>query len=94
MSDINMDFGGAIKALKQGKKVTRSGWNGGGMFVYFVPANSYPVSRNNLGTMGGIFPNDMVPYREYLALKTAQGDVSTWAPSVSDALAEDWQVTN
>lgn len=84
------DFGSAIHLLKIGKKVARKGWNGSGMFVYYVPAASYPVERNNLETMGGQFPDDMVPYREYLALKTAQGDVATWAPSVSDALATDW----
>ena len=71
-------------------EVARAGWNGKGMYVYYVPAASYPVERNNLETMGGEFENDMVPYREYLALKTAQGDVATWAPSVSDALATDW----
>lgn len=84
------DFGSAIYLLKIGKKVARKGWNGSGMFVYYVPAASYPVERNNLETMGGQFPDDMVPYREYLALKTAQGDVATWTPSVSDALATDW----
>ena len=84
------DFGSAIYLLKMGKKVARAGWNGAGMYVYYVPAASYPVERNNLETMGGEFENDMVPYREYLALKTAQGDVATWAPSVSDALATDW----
>lgn len=86
------DFGSAIYLLKTGKKVMRAGWNGKGMYVYYVPAASYPVERNNKSTMAGEFENDMVPYREYLALKTAQNDVSTWAPSVSDALAEDWQL--
>ena len=28
-----MNFGEAIEALKQGKKVTRKGWNGKGMFL-------------------------------------------------------------
>lgn len=84
------DFGSAVYLLKMGKKVARKGWNGNGMFVYYVPAASYPVERNNLETMGGEFENDMVPCREYLALKTAQGDVATWSPSVSDALATDW----
>lgn len=86
------DFGSAIHLLKMGKKVMRAGWNGKGMFVYYVPAASYPVERNSKATMAGEFADDMVPYREYLALKTAQNDVSTWAPSVSDALAEDWQL--
>lgn len=88
----SFDFGLAIHCLKAGKKVARAGWNGKGMYVYYVPAASYPVERNNLATMGGIFPDDMVPYREYLALKTAQNDVATWTPSVSDALATDWQI--
>lgn len=86
------DFGSAIHLLKMGKKVMRAGWNGKGMFVYYVPAASYPADRNSKSTMAGEFADDMVPYREYLALKTAQNDVSTWAPSVSDALAEDWQL--
>lgn len=88
----SFDFGLAIHCLKNGKKVARAGWNGKGMFIYYVPAASYPMQRNNLKTMGGIFPDDMVPYRDYLALKTAQNDVATWTPSVSDALATDWQL--
>ena len=40
-----MDFGGAIKAAKEGKKVARLGWNGAGMFAYIVPPNSYPRSN-------------------------------------------------
>ena len=86
------DFGTATHLMKLGNRVQRAGWNGKGMFVYYVPAASYPVERNNKATMAGEFADDMVPYREYLALKTAQNDVSTWAPSVSDALAEDWQL--
>ena len=86
------DFGTAIHLMKLGNRVQRAGWNGKGMFVYYVPAASYPADRNSKSTMAGEFADDMVPYREYLALKTAQNDVSTWAPSVSDALAEDWQL--
>ena len=39
-----VDFGEAIKLLKNGKKVSRKGWNGVGMYAYYVPANSYPAS--------------------------------------------------
>lgn len=85
-----LTFGLAIEALKAGKRVARAGWNGGGQFVYLVPANSYPAQT---GIAKAYFGADaMVPYRAYLALKTAQGDVATWAPSCSDALAEDWQI--
>jgi hypothetical protein len=85
-----LSFGHAVWLMRQGKKVARSGWNGSGMFIYLVPANSYPaqtdVARETFG--------EMVPYREYLVLKTAQNDIATWAPSGSDALAEDWLVVS
>ena len=81
-------FGSAIAAAKEGYKVARSGWNGAGMFAYIVPSASYPaqigVAKQHFGE------NAMVPYRAYWALKTAQEDIATWAPSGSDSLAEDW----
>lgn len=83
----NGSFGSAIEALKQGYKVARIGWNGSGMFAYYVPENSYPAQTN---IAKEAFPDGMVPYRAYLALKTAQNDIATWSPSTSDALAEDW----
>ena len=86
------DFGTAVEALKQGARVAREGWNGKGMFLYYVPENKYPASRNEHGTMIGVFKDDMVPYREYIALKTVDNQVVPWAPSISDALAEDWQI--
>ena len=83
-------FGWAINQLKMGKKVARQGWNGAGMFVYLVNEASYPAQTGVAKAHFG--ENALVPYRAYLALKTAQGDVATWAPSCSDALAEDWVV--
>ena len=80
----------AIEAMKSGKRVARAGWNGAGMFAYLVPAASYPAQTGAAKAHFG--EGAMVPYREYMALKTAQGDVATWAPSCSDALAEDWEV--
>lgn len=87
-----LSFGHALEALKAGKKAARAGWNGKGMFVYYVPANSYPASGNTLGTMKGVFPNDMVPYGAYIAMKTAQENVVPWLASQTDVLAEDWQI--
>ena len=86
-----MSFGLAVEAMKKGNKVARAGWNGKGMFTYYVPAGNYPVRMEQIK---GIFTEDMVPYRYYLALKTAQGDVATWAPPCSDALADDWYIVD
>lgn len=82
------DFGAAVRAAKQGFKVARTGWNGSGMYAYFVPENSFPalteIAKKEFG--------EKVPYRAYWALKTAQNDVATWSPSGSDSLAEDWTI--
>lgn len=85
-----MPFGLAIEAMKQGKRVARAGWNGQGMFAYLVPAASYPAQTGVAKQFFG--EGALVPYRAYMALKTAQGDVATWAPSGSDALADDWLI--
>lgn len=85
-----MDFGAAIRSLKLGDKVAREGWNGKGMFLYYVPAASYPAQRNTNGTVVGMFPDDMVPYGAYIAMKTAQNNVVPWLASQTDVLAEDW----
>jgi Protein of unknown function (DUF2829) len=37
-----MNFGQALEALKQGKKVARRGWNGKGMFIYLVRGQEVP----------------------------------------------------
>lgn len=88
MENNHVNFGQAIEAAKQGKRISRSGWNGSGMFAYIVPAASYPAQTGAAKAHFG--ENGMVPYRAYWALKTAQEDVATWAPSGSDSLAEDW----
>ena len=90
--NATFDFGTAVEALKQGARVAREGWNGKGMFLYYVPENKYPASRNEHGTMIGVFENDMVPYGAYIAMKTAQNNVVPWLASQTDVLAEDWQI--
>ncbi len=92
MPKHGMSFGEAIAAIKAGEKVCREGWNGKGMFIYYVPAAKYPASGNTLGTMKGRYPDDLVPYREYIAMKTAQDDVVAWTASQSDVLSDDWQI--
>jgi hypothetical protein len=84
-------FGDALEAIKVGHRVSRSGWNGKGLFVYLVPANSYPAQTGVAKAYFG--EGAMVPYTAYMAVKNVDGTVSTWAPSGSDALAEDWVIS-
>lgn len=88
----NMKFGEAIEELKNGCKITRTGWNGKGMFLYYVPANSYPAQT---GVAKAYFGEDAkVPYRAYIAMKTVDEDVVVWTASQTDVLAEDWTIVD
>jgi hypothetical protein len=81
-----MEFGRATIHAREGLKIARSGWNGSGMYIYIVPARSEENSGPECLDIPYIY------YQEYWALKTSSGHISTWAPSVSDSLAEDWVI--
>lgn len=87
-----MDFSSALNALKGGFKVSRSGWNGTGMYVYLVPENRYAPTTDAGRKIAAKHEDGNVPYRAYFALKTAEEDVATWVPSSSDLLAADWEL--
>lgn len=76
-----MTFGLAIEALKMGKKVARAGWNGKGMYVRFVKNWTYTDGIDDNRRCNPLF-----------TIKNVDESVSTWVPSINDALAEDWQV--
>jgi hypothetical protein len=85
-----LTFGLAIEAMKLGKKVTCTGWNGKGMFVFLVPGSVFKVNR---APLLGIYPEGTeINYRPHIDIKQADGSVGTWAPSMDDTLAEDWQI--
>lgn len=85
-----LTFGLAIEAMKKGAKLARAGWNGKGLFAYFVPPASYPVQTGAAKSHFG--EGSLVPYNAYFSIKNVDDTVSTWVPSINDCLAEDWMV--
>jgi hypothetical protein len=84
------DFGQAIHSLKAGNKVTRSGWNGKGMFLFLVQGSTFEVSRSPLF---GIYPaGTVINYCPHVDMRTADGSIVPWLASQSDILANDWMV--
>lgn len=83
-----MDFGTAIDAMKVKRKVARKGWNGKGMFLYYVPAGAYAPCTDIAKSI--VNEDGLVEYGAYIAMKTAQGNVVPWLASQTDMLAEDW----
>lgn len=86
MDDYLMKFDEALDKLLKGSKLTRQGWNGKNQFIYYVPQGSYKPCTKLVNEQ------DLVEYEPYIALKTMQGKVVPWTPSISDVLAEDWKV--
>ncbi|OMD07820.1 DUF2829 domain-containing protein [Paenibacillus odorifer] len=78
-----MNFGQAVEALKQGKRVARQGWNGKDMWLILIsPGNAVHSSS------AGAFP--MQPC---IGMKTATNDMQPgWLASQADILADDWLV--
>ena len=83
-----MNFGQALEALKSGKRVSREGWNGKGMFLFLVPGSTFKVNR---APLLGIYPEGTeINYHAHVDMKTVQGDIVPWLCSQTDMLAEDW----
>jgi hypothetical protein len=90
-----LTFGDAVEALKVGKKVAREGWNGKGMFLYYVPANAYlptTLTGEEIARKLEEKHQGHVPYGAYIAMWTAQNNVVPWLASQTDVLAEDWVI--
>lgn len=88
-----MNFGEAIEALKQGKRVAREGWNGKGMFLYLVKGTM--IDKQNLRNEASRQPTEdhtgVVTFLSHIDMFTAQNTVNVgWLASQSDMLAEDW----
>ena len=86
----NLSFGHAVHAMKAGKKVCRSGWNGKGMFLFLVPGSTFKVNRAPL--LGIYELGSEIKYQPHIDMKTAQDTVVPWLASQSDVLANDWEV--
>lgn len=85
-----MNFGQALESLKAGERVSRSGWNGRGMFLFLVPGSKFQVNRPPLI---GVYPEGTtIDYRPHIDMKDAEGKVVPWLASQTDLLADDWGV--
>ncbi|MBQ4826588.1 DUF2829 domain-containing protein [Leisingera sp. HS039] len=86
-----MNFGQALEALKEGKRVARDGWNGKGMFLFLVQGSNFIVNREPLISIMG--EGAEVTYRPHIDMKDAEGKVVPWLASQTDILADDWRIT-
>ena len=82
-----MDFGDAIKLLKQGKKLKREGWNGKNQYIELAERISYINSKGEIVNEGHSDIGNKV-----IAFIGTSGVQLGWLASQADMLAEDWQI--
>lgn len=88
MNDMN--FGDALSALKNGKRVCRAGWNGKGMWLKKVGRSAYDIAS---GLLDNIEENPCNPrLLPWIGMKTADDCFVPWLCSQTDMLAEDWML--
>lgn len=90
-----LTFGDAVAALKEGKRVSREGWNGKGMYLWLLPAAMVqanwcrePHLKEQAEANGG-----EIECLGSIRMMTADKKVLTgWLASQTDILAEDWTI--
>ena len=89
-----MDFSLALKKVKEGHPICRSGWYGRGIFVSLKHGDPLDTPNNRL---------DNVMSYDYLYIDTTgakNGNLDImcarvpWTPSQMDLLADDWLIFN
>ncbi len=82
-----MDFGEAIKLLKQGKKMQRSGWNGKSQYIELATNISYINATGELVNV-----DHEAIGNNAIAFVGTSGVQLGWLASQADMLAEDWKI--
>lgn len=84
----NLTFGQALERMKDGERVSRSGWNGKGQYVFLAHEADF-VTDADLSAYDQL----EVEVHDMLVLKTAQDTFQPgWLATQTDMLAEDWYV--
>lgn len=101
-----VSFGEASKALKQGKRVARVGWNGKDIFIFMqVPCSVHKVNVPRMTSLPQSVkdefqrrfddPNEQIDeiyYLNQLAIVYPSNLIYGWVASPSDVLENDWIV--
>lgn len=86
------DIGWAKEQMLNGQLVARQGWNGSGMFLFYVPGSNFKVNRAPLNV---IFDEGTeINYQGHIDMKTSDGTIVPWLCSQSDLLANDYVIVN
>ncbi len=92
-----MNFGQALEALKQGKKVSRSGWNGKGMWLILVPGSKdINFTEGSAYFKAGLLSGEILPHIDMYTTNSEgrRAMLPGWLASQTDMLSDDWDTIN
>lgn len=81
-----MNFGEAIEAMKDGKRVSRAGWNGKGQYIELASNISYVNPRGEV-----VNADHTAIGNQAVAFVGVSGVQLGWLASQADMLADDWE---
>lgn len=85
-------IGWAVKAMRNGERVRRSGWNGRGMWLALQQGYPTGVAIDDRTATGFAMPaGNMVVFDPYVVMRTVTGSIVPWLCSQTDLLAADWE---
>ena len=90
-----MNFGHAIEAMKNGKRVARIGWNGKNMYLALQVGSviSSDLARGGIAKALADEGNSNIVIGAHIDMRAADGTcVVGWLASQTDMLAEDWVI--
>ena len=90
-----MNFGEAIAALKEGKKVARQGWNGKGMYLWLIPAGKVKagwLKEPHLKLLAEENGGEIEALGSIRMLTADKKILTGWLASQTDILSEDWMI--
>lgn len=91
-----MNIGQAIKAIKEGKRAHRLGWNGRDMWIAYSPGHDR-LSAGNFWSVANKREAERLggglPVLPCITMKTATGEILMgWLASQTDLLSDDWEI--
>lgn len=95
-----MNFGQALEAMNEGKRVSRSGWNGKNMFVYKTVGNT--VGKDFIPKFASLpqsvkdfilTRDEDIVFQSSLTMYNAAGEMQPgWIPTQSDMQSLEWSI--
>lgn len=90
---VGLTFSEALEQLKDGRKVTRAGWNGKDQWV--VMQTGYPAGielNHNTAQRTGLPEGSIQVFEPYYMMFTPWGSFVQWTPNAADLNADDWAI--